>query len=56
MVPFGASVTRAGKVLPHIPELGMALLRYEHASRDIGSRRSLSECQLLEVGSPRKPL
>ena len=55
MVPFSASVTRGGEVLPHIPELGMALLRYERASRDIGSRRILSECQLLEFDSPRKP-
>lgn len=46
MVPFGASVTRGGKVVPHIPELGMAALRYEHAGRDIGSRRSLSDSSL----------
>lgn len=56
MVPFGASVPRGGKVLSHIPELGMAALRYEHAGRDIGSRRSLSESQFLEFDSPSKPL
>lgn len=56
MVPFGASVTRGGKVLPHITELGMAALRYEHAGRDIGSRRSLSNSQFFEFDSPGKPL
>jgi hypothetical protein len=56
MVPFGASLTRGGKVLPYIPELGMAALRYEHASRDIGSGRIISECQFLEFDRPRKPL